>query len=141
MNLPPKRLFGLEGSESLWSSLDQAIVKQIDPNSDKPTLILEFDVHEPIDHLPPASRVSEFITDWACDQEVDENWCNELDAAAREDLWLESLTVMLHFLASKVTYRMARDLVDTHEVIGTVDYPKASAALAATSPAVSDAKV
>ena len=118
-----KRLYGLPGAESLGSTLADCYDRWRDDWSDDAdedlaaciVRIEEWTVHPADDHLPHVDLLTEWLVKWVAENgEVDENASDCWESAARfEDVTLAFAEAMA-LLASKVTYRMADELVATH---------------------------
>lgn len=114
---PIDRLYGLPGEEEMDAHLADTAERVWDHAYDQPgpgsATIEEWDVHPPIDHLPTASLITEWIAEWVYDvgEVVDgfEVPQDDPDAIAKAE---ELRTT----LASKIGWRMARRRVAQHVV-------------------------
>jgi hypothetical protein len=108
------RLYGLPDAEELHA--DPAWVWELDiepyleADEMEPVVIEEWDVHEPIEHLPSVEVILDYIAEWTAEMgEVSEHWGFPVTEEIKE------LTQKLREkLASQVHYRMAKSRVAEH---------------------------
>ena len=117
------RLYGMPSSELLYGTIDEVIDTDIEPFGVKgPVEVEEFDVHPARYHLdlvrPPAAlleHIREEVEEFGEISESPHPWFNIADPEL-----LAAVDQLLDLIASKVTWRQARNLLATHTV-GNVD--------------------
>jgi len=121
-----ERLYGLPYAESMDFELSTVYDRWHDDFADdepKPDVVIEeWTVHPADDHLPHIDRLMDWLVEWVCENgEIDEDATECWESAARcEDVTLAFAEAM-DLLASKVTYRMADELVAIHTVTHDAD--------------------
>jgi hypothetical protein len=114
---PPDRLYCVPGAEECFDNPGDAYENGIEPYlPDEREVIEEWSVHSPSHHLPSADRVAEYVYEFASDVEMDENCDEDYQRASLDPDVVAAFQAALDLLASKVTYRMADQLVATHLV-------------------------
>jgi hypothetical protein len=120
---PEPRLYGMPSAELLYDSIDEVIDTDIEPfGVEGPVEIEEFDVHPARYHLdlviPPEGlleHIREEVEDYGEISESPHPWFNIADPEL-----LAAADQLLDLIASKVTWRQARNRLATHTV-GNVD--------------------
>lgn len=117
---PDDRLYGLMDAEHLHN--DPVMVYEVevmdvyDPMPER-IEVEEWTVAPQRNHLPDAGDLLEWLHETACDRmEVDEGWCDHMEAATKKSDVIAAAEALLDLLASKNQYRMADQLVATHVI-------------------------
>lgn len=121
-HIAPTRLFGVPGAERLYDTAASYYETELDPYFDDRAvpqhpehIIEEWDVHDPIDHVPSAAM----ILYWLCEhigEEITDPDAAGLDRLERDEEALAAAEALRATLAGKISWRMARDLLATHKL-------------------------
>lgn len=117
----PERLFGIPGAEVLYLDLASAYEAEIDPWVDelehRPTVLEEWTVAPPANHLPPAERLLDWLVEWVADNgDVAEGYYDELENVVGNAEVLSAAEEFRDAVARRMTFRMADRLVAEHPV-------------------------
>lgn len=109
----PERLYGLEGAEVLYTSIDE--IQSMYPGEQ--LVVEEWTVANTRSLLPSSELIIELIIDMA--DPVTEEWWNAAEnAAADPDEVPAAFEQAIELLASKINYWMADKLVASHTIEG-----------------------
>lgn len=118
-----RTLFGRPGAEQLYFEAVEVWESELDGCGDEPPdggwEIEEWTVRPPRSHMPSADWVIERLLEHIAEAEVDEYAYDAWDNASRE----AEVEAMLEAWASRVTYRMAHNLIATHRITMVGDDP------------------
>ncbi len=115
----PERLWGLPGSETMFSDPIELYDAEVEPwltdeTDSGPWEVEEWSVRPTIDLLPHSAAILEWIADWVFDNgEVDEGFRDNYIAKTACDEVVAAAKALRQAIASKITYRMADEKVAT----------------------------
>lgn len=115
-----RRLYGPPGAEFLCDDPEEAaldVFYDTDHDGDTIVLIEEWTVHPPIDHIPQADCLLDYIQEWADDINIDgASWIPTVLGNRGRNYSPKVLAVAEKFrtdLAALITWRQAKDHINT----------------------------
>ena len=112
-----KFLYGYEGAEQLNDDPEDVAEYLWDSAADEfegPFLVEKWTVAPARKHLPESWRVLDFIAEWTSENgEVDEGFDDHMADLLHRPGVVAQVEAMLDFIAARIGYRMADQLVDT----------------------------
>lgn len=112
-NAESVRLYGLEGDEHLFFDPAEVVERWIEDNDGctEAFEIEEWSVHPPQYHMPHAVEILGWIGEWTCENG---DIGDDMDLPIKDVEVVAAAKALLDLIASKVTWRMADELVATH---------------------------
>lgn len=117
--MPDKVLFSLPQATEMEFDIATVVDQYIDDHSGElpPNFTVEEWTTYPPEHwLPDAMHVLEFMVEHAAGETIDEACFVSYDMAASHSEVKAAMQAVIDLIASKVSYRMAKDHVATHRI-------------------------
>lgn len=117
--MPEKILFGLPQATELEFELSDVVEQYISDHFGEglqPFTVEEWTTYPPEHWLPDAMHVLEFMVEHAAGETIDEACFVSYDMAASHSEVKAAMQTVIDLIASKVSYRMAKDHVATHRI-------------------------
>lgn len=113
-------LYGLADAEELYRDpahvWESELEPHLEPGTSGDTVIEQWTVHPPVDHLPAPALIVEWILEWTGDQgEVTDGWPDHTPPPDDPAL-VAAAEQLRQAIADRVTYRMGKTVVAQHRL-------------------------